>query len=403
MVKTKTLLFILLGITYLCNQTACKQHLSTKELLIQHATSLLDSTLQYYHIKETCLFSENYPPEQNATATYLAEPDTAHVHKAAYLWPTSGMFSAINALLKVTGDERYATLLDSLILPGLQCYHDTVRKPDAYQSYLTSSGLSDRYYDDNIWLGIDFVESYELTKKPAFLESAEAIWHFLESGRDTLLGDGIYWCEQKKFSKNTCSNAPAAVLALKLYRATKNELYLKAGKELYHWTKNTLQDMADNLYFDNIRLADAHIGKTKYAYNSGQMLQAGALLYQLTGEPQYLEAIKKLAQACGTYFFQHSTQEPSHKVLKDGNIWFTAILLRGFEEMYRIDHNPRYLHDFITTLDQLWACNKNKEGLFDDNRFAGSDGNGDTHKWLLTQAALIEMYARLSAFDIEKQ
>lgn len=401
MVKKKILLFAMLGMICLC--TSCNQHSSIRGQFMQYATSLLDSTFKYYKVEGSCLFIENYPPDSMSAITYLANPDTAHPNKVAYLWPTSGMFSAVNSLLKATGDKRYAMLLDSLILPGLQCYYDTIRKPNAYQSYLTDAGPSDRFYDDNIWLGIDFVESYELTKRISFLESAEAIWKFIESGRDTLLGDGIYWCEQKKMSKNTCSNAPAAVLVLKLYHATKNELYLKAGKELYHWTKNTLQDMTDNLYYDNIRLSDSYIEKTKYAYNSGQMLQAGALLYQLTGEPQYLEAIKKLAQACGTYFFQPSAQEPSHKVLKDGNIWFTAILLRGFEEMYHIDHDPRYLHDFITTLDQLWACNKNKEGLFDDNRFVGSNGNGDTYKWLLSQAALIEMYARLSAFDIEKQ
>ena len=47
------------------------------------------------------------------------------------------------------------------------------------------------------------------------------------------MGGGIYWCEQKKESKNTCSNAPGSVLALKLFKATNDSSYFEKGKKLY--------------------------------------------------------------------------------------------------------------------------------------------------------------------------
>lgn len=47
-----------------------------------------------------------------------------------------------------------------------------------------------------------------------------------------------------------------------------------------------LQDSTDYLYFDNISL-DGKIDKSKYAYNSGQMMQAATLLYQLTGRSHF--------------------------------------------------------------------------------------------------------------------
>jgi len=95
------------------------------------------------------------------------------------------------------------------------------------------------------------------------------------------LSGGIYWCEQKKESKNTCSNAPGSVLALKLYEATKDTAFLNWGVRIYNWTKTNLQDTTDYLYFDNKNLS-GKIGRQKYTYNSGQMLQATALLYKLT-------------------------------------------------------------------------------------------------------------------------
>ena len=101
-------------------------------------------------------------------------------------------------------------------------YFDTRREPFAYSSYISNQPLSDRFYDDNVWLGIDFTDSYRMTKKQAYLEKAELIWEFILSGKDEVLGGGIYWCEQKKESKNTCSNAPGAVFALKLFQATQD-------------------------------------------------------------------------------------------------------------------------------------------------------------------------------------
>ena len=69
----------------------------------EYAGQLLDSTIKYYKIQEQCLFNENYPKQENELVTYLADNDTVRKDKVAYLWPTSGLFSAVNALLKVTG------------------------------------------------------------------------------------------------------------------------------------------------------------------------------------------------------------------------------------------------------------------------------------------------------------
>ena len=394
----KNVVFILFVVGAVLQSCSPALYPAKKKPFAGYAAELLDSTICYYKVADRPLFYENYPKRENEMVSYLAGQDTRRKDKVAYLWPTSGLFSAVNALLSATGDKKYKHKLETLILPGLQLYYDTTRHPVCYQSYLAEAGHSDRFYDDNIWLGIDFLESYRLTGQKQYLKSSEEIWEFIESGRDTILGDGIYWCEQQKHSKNTCSNAPASVLALMLYRATRNTTYLHAGKDLYHWTQQNLQDTTDYLYFDNKKL-DGKIGKTKFQYNSGQMLQAASLLYQLTREERYLHDAQNLAKACSNYFFEEVTLSDGStlKALKNGNIWFVAIMLRGFEELYRIDKNPQYLNDFKTTLDYLWKHNLNSNKLFNDEQFVRKARKKD-HKWLLTQGALIEMYARLADF-----
>lgn len=291
---------------------------------------------------------------------------------------------------KTKDAENYLT---ARVLPGLTHYFDTARSPFAYASYINDAPPSDRFYDDNVWLGIDFTELYLHTSKAEYLDKAKLIWKFIESGTDEKLGGGIYWCDQSKKSKNTCSNAPGAVYALKLFEATKDSSYFKQGKALYEWTKNTLQDKNDYLYFDNIGL-NGRIQKRKYAYNSGQMIQAAALLYKLTDKKEYLVDAQNIAQSAHNYFFEDfsAADGSKMKILKKGDIWFTAIMFRGFVELYHLDKNKTYLQDFDKNLNFAWKNMREQNGLFN------SDWSGQTKdksKWLLTQFAMAEMYARM--------
>lgn len=381
--------------------TGCNTQKQTtgNELALTRATETLDSLYANYSAPGTCLLRENYPSNVgNYTATYLASEEQKNLpNQYSYLWPYSGTFSAVNALLEATKSDTYRSLLDKQVLPGLEEYFDDRRAPQAYASYIRTAPLSDRFYDDNVWLGIDFTDTYLITKEDKYLEKAALIWKFIESGMDDRLGGGIYWCEQKKESKNTCSNAPGSVFALKLFKATQDSSYLQKGQKLYEWTKARLQDPTDYLYFDNVSL-DGTIGKAKFAYNSGQMMQSAALLYQLTGCKEYLTDAQNIAEACHNYFFLNYTPaygEP-FKLLKKGDVWFTAVMLRGFIELYRTDGNRTYLDSFDKSLDHAWQHARDEKGLFNTD-FSGK--SRDNRKWLLTQAAMVEMYARMATIQ----
>lgn len=358
----------------------------------RRATAMLDSLYTYYTVPGTRLLRENYPDDASYKATYLAGESAANAY--SYLWPFSGTLSAVAVLVETQGWEKYGPLLDSVVLPGLREYADDRRQPFAYASYIASAPASDRFYDDNIWLGIDFTDLYAATRQQRFLDEAERIWLFIASGTDNKLGGGIYWCEQKKGSKNTCSNAPGAVLALKLYQATGKERYLEQGRSLYEWTRKQLLDSSDNLYFDNVSL-NGTINKMKFSYNSGQMIQAGALLYSITGKKRYLAEARETAASCLNYFFRpvHKPGGGSVRILRRDKVWFDAVMLRGFIELYREDGRDTYLNAFRETLDHAWSHSRDGQGFLAD--WSGRNRGG--RKWLLTQAALAEMFARMAA------
>ena len=362
------------------------------------AFELLDSILKHYDSGRPGLFYENYP-NIRTDATYLLSGDTSGGERMAFLWPASGVWSAANALWKATGDTSARKLVETVLLPGLAAYLDTLRQPVAYQSYLSEAGLFDRFYDDNIWLGIDFLETYRLTDNPCYLDWARTIWTFLMSGRDSLMSDGLYWCEQQKKSKNCCSNAPAVVFALRLFEFTGDTAFLHTGRRLYRFTQSTLQD-TDGLYFDKVTL-DGVVDRSKFAYNSGQMMQASVLLSRATGDSLYLREARRIA-AAALPFFSEPVQvgRDTVRLFRSRDVWFTALLFRGYAELYRADRNPEYLRMFENYLSYAWERARYASGLLN------SDAAGvrrEESQWLLSQAAYAEMFAVLAQFDIDSE
>ena len=384
--KTKFLIVLLLNI-FVGVQIKAQANVYT--LLAQNT---LDSIYKYYPADEKYLLNETYPFNPKNVADYTASTDTIKKKRVAYLWPTSGVFSGVNALLRTTGDAKYRKILDSQVIPGLDLYFDSIRKPVCYQSYLTAEGRSDRFYDDNVWLAIDFAESYLETKDKKYLAKSEMIWKFVISGWDDKLGGGIYWCEQKKHSKNTCSNAPSVVAAMKLYEGTQNKEYLDWAIKIYKWTKTNLQDTTDFLYFDNVGL-DNHISKAKYEYNSGQMLQGAVLLYNHTHDKAYLTDAKNIANSAVKFFVKPITKDGvEYMLFKKRDPWFVTVMFRGYLDLYLVDKDPTYINVFKANIDYIKKYVRSNKGLFEGD---WSGERQDEFKWLLNQGCIVELSANL--------
>ena len=355
------------------------------------ADSILSNVLNLYQTNDG-LLTETYPVNPNQKITYLADGTQQNgTLKASFLWPYSGMMSGCVALYKATGNKKYKKILEKRILPGMEQYWDNSRLPACYQSYPTKYGQHGRYYDDNIWVALDYCDYYQLTHKSASLEKAVALYQYIYSGWSDEMGGGIFWCEQQKEAKHTCSNAPSTVLGVKLYRLTKDAKYLEKAKEMYAWTKKHLCDPTDHLYWDNINLK-GKVSKEKYAYNSGQMIQAGVLLYEETGDEQYLHDAQQTAAGTDAFFrTKADKKDPTVKVHKD-MAWFNVILFRGLKALYKIDKNPAYVNAMVENALHAW------ENYRDENGLLGRDWSGhnkEQYKWLLDNACLIEFFAEI--------
>ena len=345
------------------------------------------------------------------TSTYPFQ--TGFWDGAAVIWGHGGAFSGYTALKEASEaypayKAKIASLYDARLLTGIDKFRNTKNgKAEAYAVY---PGTGDeRFYDDNIWVGLDMTDLYALTKNANYLDRAKMVWKFVLEGTDTKMGGGVYWKEYGN-SKNTCSSAPAAVLAAKLFMATKDDSYLQSAKDLYAWTKSTLQDPADYIYWDNVTLSDNNnpnssliIAKQKYTYNSGQPMQAAVLLYNITGESKYLTDAQNIAKAAYQKWFipfNSYTIGESFRILEPGNVWFQAILFRGFIELYKVDGNKTYVKAYQKTLANAWlskARNRTTGLINEDFRGGSTQSNFE----VIHQGAILEMLSRLALLEHE--
>lgn len=294
----------------------------------------------------------------------------------AFLWPYGGHCEAVasNAELFEGSDEAEEMYLDTL--QGILQYQNC--RDDGLLAYAAANGgAGDIYYDDNVWLAIIFLDAYYHTADEKWLDLSERVTAFCYSGWDEKLGGGVYWQENNKRSKNTCINAPLAKVSAQLYKATGDEKYLEWSKKLYAWTKEALMDRDDFLYNDNYNL-NGNIDKAKYSYNTGCMIGAGAHLYDITGEEQYLTDARKSAQSALNGGFSTLTEDGIYR-FKNAEPWFNAWLLDGYLALYPHDPNDQYIISFASAVTHAVLNCKTASGFIPNNWYSAGYPDAEVH------------------------
>jgi len=293
----------------------------------------------------------------------------------SYLWPLCALVQAVNEAEAKPGPDSARPDIGE-VSKAIGQYYSPAPPAPAYQSYVTKEQAASRFYDDNEWVAIAYMDAYDRTGDKQYLRTSEMIYRFLMTGYDTASGGGLYWKEDEKTSKNTCSNGPGILVALQLYKATRDKRYLDTAILLYDWTKRHLQS-PDGLYYDAIRIPFLRMDSARYTYNTGTMLQSNVLLYTLTKQKKYLAEAKRIADAAEHYFYK--------KGKLPGNYWFNVVLVRGYLALYEVDKDRERLSFILDDADRIWNEERDSDGLLGIKK----------EKTLIDQAAMLEMYARL--------
>ncbi|MCF0054192.1 glycoside hydrolase family 76 protein [Dyadobacter sp. CY356] len=291
----------------------------------------------------------------------------------SYLWPLCALIQAANEAEQIEPGKAYM----KPVLAAIAQYHNANPPAPGYQAYVTNEGKDSRFYDDNQWIAIACLDAYNRTKLKSYLDIAEEIYRFQMTGYDEKAGGGLYWKEDEKNTKNTCSNGPGILVALQLYKITKKKEYLTTAVKLYDWTNKNLR-AADGIFYDAIKIPVLKIDSMKYTYNTGTMLQSNVLLYTITKDKKYLDEAELIAKSAESYFYKNKKLP--------GNYWFNVVLLRGYEEFFKLNKNKKQFQFFVDDAERIWKEERDEKGLVGTK----------AAKTLIDQSAMMEMYARLN-------
>ena len=219
----------------------------------------------------------------------------------AYAWSFSQALAADLAVTQTSG-SRVGLARVHRDLAGLAHYWAGSASPPGYDCVVVPNlghgGV--RFYDDNVWIGLDLVRAYRLIGAPALLRRAEEVFAFTKSGWDTNSSDpfpgGVFWTQsQANRDRNTISTAGAAKLGLELYLIDRQQAKLTTARSMLAWVDATLR-APNGLYWDHVSL-DGRINKSEWSYNQGMMLGAYLQLYRATGAHTALHKAKAIARA----------------------------------------------------------------------------------------------------------
>jgi hypothetical protein len=309
--------------------------------------NVLSTTLSDFHIPNQEYLSQTSNP--TAGGGYQSSGS------AGYAWSESLelllMGQAVGA-----GDAQPSVLNN--FVQGLSGYWRTDNGIGGYD-VLPGNVPLDRYYDDNEWLDWGLVQAYQVTDNAAYLSQAEQTFNFVLSGESSALGGGIFWHEQDQASKNTISNAPAMIDALNLYQATGQSFYLATAKNLYKWVNANLENPTSGLYYDHINL-DGTVQTTEWSYNTGAMMIANGLFYQITKNQTFLQTDEALGAAAQNYW---NLPSADGEIGNPGDMAW--VLIDAYTQLYNLDHQAKWMGLAASTAAYL--SNHSNAGLYGPN------------------------------------
>jgi hypothetical protein len=314
----------------------------------------------------------------------------------SFLWPFSQALAATVSMANVPRLPVSFTKELHARLIGLRSYLDTNNSGAPEDTYTSTLAAFDgtaappvgpggaKYYDDNDWVGIELARIYKLTHNAGALGYAEGIMAFEMAAWSTdqslACPGGIPFSNAaENTDRNTVSTAPAAELAVQLYRITGNVAYLQFAEMAYQWVRSCLLQPS-NLYADHIRQHGV-VDMTFWSYNQGTMIGAGTLLYQSTGNSAYLFQARQTAQAARAYF--------TPERLGAENPFFPSVYFRNVLYLDSVTHDPPGPKLAQPYVDYAWQSLRLSDDLF----IAGSPASAQ----LLYQAAIVQIYALLSS------
>jgi predicted alpha-1,6-mannanase (GH76 family) len=303
-------------------------------------------------------------PEQNASRLQQAANGIQTLQswydQATGLYKTTGWWNSANAL----------TVLVDYARVSKSAQYTSVFANTFTAAQNTSPGFLNKFYDDEGWWALAWIDAYDLTHDAKYLSMSKSIFADIAGGWDNTCGGGIWWSKDRQY-KNAIANELFLSVAAHLANRTtgaEQDQYLKWANREWAWFRATGLINSKNLINDGLtndglskgqgRAGGACLnnGQTTWSYNQGVILGGLAELSKANLDPSISPAAQKIAIAAITNLVD------SHGVLHDSceprcgadGVQFKGIFVRNLVALHNVYPQAAYKSFIDTNAGAIW-------------------------------------------------
>ena len=198
-------------------------------------------------------------------------------------------------------------------------------------SWRGSSGFGNDFTDDTLWITIALLQMYDATGDETYYNAAKQTWDECVRPRFALNEYGWLPWKMTSLGANSCTNGPGAIASAMLAQYAKeagnSEEYNRYLEESQTCFDQNIHAMNDDGTLDNPPLS----------YTQGTCMEAGRLLWKLTGNEGYIKKAISAARGQMTASSMNETYE-GEKIMRDegtdeNNSIFHAVLFHWAARM----------------------------------------------------------------------
>jgi predicted alpha-1,6-mannanase (GH76 family) len=338
--------------------------------------------IEHYWSKENRLFNNQSPCSGEACETPFH-----------YWWQAHAADVLVDGFLRTRAPEyqdRLSELFDGIL-------------------HRNGGNLRNDFYDDMEWLALAALRAFVATGVESYRDYSLSLWDEIKGGWNEEQGGGISWKRGQPAYKNTPSNAPAAILAARLYREFGRKSDLQWAHRIYRWQMGNLVDPTSGFVWDGKnRNGDGGIDKDwEFTYCQGVFIGAAIEIYRTTGDVSYLNQARRTAAAAASRLvgnkgaFVH--EETTSDAEGDGGL-FKGIYARYLTELVLEDRSDQAPLEFIRLNgERLWAQGADAKRTLFGHTWAKPPSGTVSLSVQLSGVMLTEQLARLEQWAISER
>jgi predicted alpha-1,6-mannanase (GH76 family) len=294
-------------------------------------------------------------------------------------------------------------LVDAYVRTGRAEYKDYMDKWFTGVNQRNGNTFLNEFYDDMEWNALAMLRAYQATNDEKYRTAVATVWADIKGGWNNTMGGGIAWRKSQLYYKNTPANAPAAILAAKLYKEFNNPDDLEWARRIYGWLKETLYNRSTGWVYDGINSENDGVRNEtwKFTYNQGTFIGAAVDLFQITNEAVYLS---DALQAANYTLSDNTLTNFDDNLLRDegggdGGL-FKGVFVRYFTQLILTDgmlssDRNRYVNYLQNNARTLWGTGTDKNNLLFSSYWKNRAGATTDLTIQLSGAMLMEAAAVL--------